>query len=257
MKSARYHLYFAWCFGRVVYVGVTKDLKIRVADHKRAKGIFGQFLRQEGDNVEFKIVVIGPRSYIYDLEVKLIEALGVRQRGVGFNLASGGIGGRDPHPSTREKISNILRARSPELHARWWRAGVAALKGKPRKPASEETRAKLSEAGRGRKLTPEQKTAFIEGRRKVPMSDDSRRKLIERNKARVYSEEHRAICSANLIAYNKSKKGTKFSLERRLEMRQTFLGRKVSEETRDKMREAAHETWRRRRLGEFAKGAEE
>jgi len=247
MKSACYNLYFVWHLGQVVYVGVTKNLKRRIAEHKKAKGVFGQFLRREEGNVEFKIVTIGPRSYIYDLEVKLIVALGVRD--VGFNLSAGGIGGRDPHPSTREKISEILRTRSPELHARWWRAGQEAQRGKPRKPVSPETRAKLSEVGRGRKLTPEQKAVLIEARRKIPMSDESRQKLIERNKARVYSEEHKAKSSVMLIAYNKSRAGVPLTLERRLQLSRFHSGRKVSEETRARMREAARETWRRRRSG--------
>lgn len=111
---------------------------------------------------------------------------------------------------------------------------IASISGVPR---SQETRDKISAKGRargtngwaGKTHSPESKKKMSEsakGRKMPPVSDETRRKISEAKKGKTLSLEHR------------SKLGTKFTEEHRAKLAQARRGRKMSEETKAKIRRA-------------------
>lgn len=243
-----HHLYFALHCGRVVYIGVSWNLSRRISEHKRSKNSFGEFLREQGVDVSFVTVLAGERSYIYDAEVRAVELFGTREP-FGFNRAQGGIGGRDPLPSTRKKISQANKGKKLSAwHIEKWLAG--AKEARKTHVISDETRAKISQAGRRRKYTEEHIRKFREARRRAPFTDSMRAKLIERNKARKgvpRSEKDRAKIAERLHVLNQSRKGVPLSDSVKAKISKAHKGRVVSDEIKARMSEAAFKVWRERR----------
>ena len=111
------------------YIGVSKNPCKRFGEHCRNSSrrcYIDQTIREVGkENVIFQVLVGGARSFIYELEKKAIAKFRTRWP-FGFNVSLGGVGGRDPLPITRAKISAaskapervaklILRNQSPEF----------------------------------------------------------------------------------------------------------------------------------------------
>ncbi len=98
----------------IAYIGVTKrhPPRNRLRGHYAQNTPIGDAIRLcgRGDFV-FQELVRGTREFIYDLEAKAIVSFNTRWPN-GYNLASGGFGGRDPLPSTRAKMS--VHRRTPE-----------------------------------------------------------------------------------------------------------------------------------------------
>lgn len=120
------------------YVGVSKDASRRFSAHRISKRFcpLSDVIRHydlRADSV--RILAVGSRAYIYDLEFTAIAAFGTRWP-LGFNIASGGYGCRDHLPSVRARMS--ARARAPDR--------IAALIARNKSP---EMRAKVSTKGRG------------------------------------------------------------------------------------------------------------
>lgn len=101
-------------------------------------------------------------------------------------------------------------------------------------PKSDETKRKIAEANKGKKLSEEHKRKLYEVNKGKTISEETRRKLSESKKGKKlapFSEEHkRKIAEA--------RKGKKHSEESKEKNRQAHLGRTVSEETKRKLSEA-------------------
>jgi hypothetical protein len=127
------------------YIGVSKSPVRRWGQHSRAATTLGRAIRQCGrDNVIFQIIATGDRETIYALERAEIFAQKTRFPG-GYNIAEGGFGGREPLPSTREKLSAAMvgTTLSAANRAKLLAANIG-------KHHSAETRAKISVAARHR-----------------------------------------------------------------------------------------------------------
>jgi hypothetical protein len=145
------------------YIGVARN-----ANRRWNYGHFGSQKNNRHDNPKFanaiakhgwdnlikQILIFAPEEYCYDLERKIRSS-----ENIGWNLAIGG--GKPPisKPRGKEYVSP-LKGKTRETP--WMIGNTPANKGML---ASEETRAKLSAAGKGRKNTPEHLAKRMESRR--------------------------------------------------------------------------------------------
>ena len=135
------------------YVGVSKNANsrwtyghgwaFRKNRHENAK-LANAIAKHGWDNLIKTVVVISDESYCYDLERKLRP-----KELIGWNLA---IGGGKPQVS------------KPRL--------IGRPPGNAGKPVSDETRAKLSAAKKGRKQTPEQIAKRVASRKATLMAQN-------------------------------------------------------------------------------------
>lgn len=77
------------------YIGVSKNPKRRYREHCR---------KHNEKKISLNILVCGSHEYIYDLEQRAINAF-CTLCPQGYNLNIGGLGGREPTPSIRAKLS--------------------------------------------------------------------------------------------------------------------------------------------------------
>lgn len=152
------------------YVGVTvKTVEERYQGHKYSANSGSQFLihkaMRKHDDLVVDTVLEGPEDYCYLIESKLRPT-----EYVGYNIACGGrAAGIACGEGTREKISAALRGKkrakhSPETNAKRVASGKATREANKAAGkilvVTEETRAKLSAAGKGRVRTPEQRQRY-------------------------------------------------------------------------------------------------
>ena len=108
----------------------------------------------------------------------------------GYNCSTGGVSGKRG-PETRAKVSAALRGRKLSPETR---AKIsAAHKGKK---VSQETCAKLSEAHKGKKLSPEARAKIGAANKGRKASPEARAKMSAAHKGRKHSPEHRARIGA-------------------------------------------------------------
>ena len=100
------------------------------------------------------------------------------------------------------------------------------------KKISEETKRKLSESCKGRKLSEEAKQKISEANKGKKSSEDKKQKISEANKGRKLSEEHKKKIS-------ETKKGKEHSEEHNKKISESMKGKnkgkKLSEERKQKM----------------------
>ena len=136
--------------------------------------------------------------------------------------------------STGREIPEETRQKMGEKIAEWYATHVHPNQGKHLK---EETRRKISEAQKGKKLTSEQRAKAIaaleEYRAEHPGGN---------NKGRTYPAEFGRKVSAALKEYYKThdalNKGVPMSEEQKKKLSEKLTGRKLSAETRRRMSEA-------------------
>ena len=114
----------------------------------------------------------------------------------GYNLNSGGGGGKTPSEETRRKMSEVNKGKNNGFYGKNHSAETRrklseARKGKPGamtgRKHSAEARRKLSEAHKGKKHTPETRRKMSEsrkGKRRAPYSLETRRKMSEERKGK-------------------------------------------------------------------------
>lgn len=130
--------------------------------------------------------------------------------------------GQRPSEETRKKLSESQKGKNT------WSKG---------RKMSQETIEKISASNRGKKMSDEFKRKMSESRKGVgnPMfgktrSEETREKASKSLKGRIFTEEHRANLSAAL-------KGHNVPLEARNKWSELFTGKKLSDETKQKMSE--------------------
>ena len=137
-------------------------------------------------------------------------------------------------------------------------------------PMSEETKRKIGEAAKGKKLSEEHKLKISEalkGRKRGPMSEEQKRKLSKANKGQVpwstgktLSKEHRHKISKSRMGklygpmsenqkrkLSKAHMGKKLSTEHKLNMSRANKGKKLSVEHRRKISESLKQWWAKQR----------
>lgn len=129
---------------------------------------------------------------------------------LGYNLTKGGDAGLEFSEETRRKMSEAQSRRAPP---------------------TPETRAKMSAAGRGRKLSPEHIEKCASARRGRRMSEEQKEKLRQANLGKTASEETRAKMS-------EAHKGRVRSKEANAKCREKRLGMKFGEDFREKIRQS-------------------
>jgi len=190
------------------------------------------------------LVVASDWEYLCELEQKAIAAFGTMAPG-GFNLTAGGEGapGQIWTPEQRAKMSIARKGKGtgPRPHARGWSHDA-------------EAKRKISEAGKGREFSEETraKIGAIHVGNTYNLgsvrSDESRAKMRLAQKGRTFSEETRAKMSAAQKGVKKSPehaakvgarhKGKKVvvSPETAKKISEAHRGRKHTEETKQNMR---------------------
>ncbi len=190
------------------YVGKANDVAKRWKQHvrraKKPSGYFHAALKKHGAE-QFKITSV----FVYESEEDSLFAerltiglLHTDQKGVGFNLDAGGVGGkksaetrakigaanrgRKASPETCAKISAVQRGRKQSIESVAKR--VASNTGKKRSP---EARAKMSAGKRGVEFSAAHRAnlaAAWEKRRLTPVTDESRAKMSASAKERYRKE---------------------------------------------------------------------
>jgi hypothetical protein len=190
------------------YVGVSKNAKKRwLYGHNWAhrKGrhdnprLANAISKYGWDNLIKTVLVVADENYCYDLERKLRP-----EDSIGWNLVTGG--GKPPITKPRgENYISPLKGKARETP--WMVGRIPSNKGVP---ASEELRKKLSEAGKGKKNTPEHLAKRMESRRLTRIARGQIRPFIvngvQYESSRIASEKL-AIPEATLKywAYGKGK----------------------------------------------------
>jgi len=146
-----------------------------------------------------------------------------------YNIALGGDGGGAGNPSeeTRAKMSKAQKGRVTSEKTKAKISSANKGRGKGRK-LSEETKIKISNAGKGRKHSEETKVKMSKRAVGKKHSEETKEKLSMINKNKKLSEETKAKISKGL-------KGENCSAETRKKISELHKGRKRSEETRKKM----------------------
>lgn len=180
------------------YVGQTINIEDRYKQHrkdsknkdKKPNSIFYRAIRKYGfDNFDFKVIETDiDISEIHEREKFWIKELNTMKPN-GYNLTEGGEGtfGYRHTEESKKKMSEMK-------------------KGVPAKPKSEETRRKLSEANRGKKLSEETKIKIGNANRGRKLTDEHKKRISETQKGRVHSEEHNKNVSLGLLNMSPEKK---------------------------------------------------
>lgn len=193
---------------RKEYIGVHSTRKVDDGYIGSGKLIRQAIEKYGKENFEYVVLAeFDTRQEALERERELVTPEYVEQPHV-YNLRVGGEGGsatgaghpwaqRENAEDVRQKISDAQKGRPvPE----WKRKQIAeSLMGKYTgeksgrfgKKASDETRRKLSEVGRGRKHTEEARRKISEGNKGKKMTEDQRARLSEARKGMRFSEEHR------------------------------------------------------------------
>jgi len=244
-----------------VYVGQSRDIKKRFTEHKRRlrnnrhanMHLQKSWAKYGSANFTFEILeecfvaVIDEREMFYISKYEKINGI--------YNLQEGGSGGipseeikikiRDKRKhqviteETRRKISEANKG-----HTSWTKGKTQTeeTKRKIRKSTKEsmtnEVRQKMSKSHMGIKMTKETKKKISEANKGKKFSSEHRLKISEAAKRRIYTEETKQKISD-------AKKGKLLSIDHRRAISEShkgeanpFYGKKHSDETRKKMRDA-------------------
>jgi group I intron endonuclease len=120
----------------------------------------------------------------YAREAEIVTEEFCRRRDT-YNIKTGGMGGSRHSPESRERMSESKRGRKLSPEHR---AKLAeSLRGRKRSP---EVREKISESQRGRELSPEHRAKLAESRLGRKHSPETREKISESQRGRKLSPEH-------------------------------------------------------------------
>ena len=215
------------------YIGQTVDVQNRWNNHRFASGdcpaLHGAIKKYGVDAFDFNVVeVCRSKAQADEAERTLIRRYHTRSYESGYNITNGGDGvsGWRASPETRERM-------------RLAHLGNRSFLGRH---LSAEHRAKLSVASKGRRHTPEAR-AKMSVSRKPQAPPMLGKKHSEETKAKM-----RASAEARKDQMRSVALGRKHTEETKAKIREGHLGRKVSEDGRERMRAAARRRECTRRL---------
>ena len=116
-----------------------------------------------------------------------------------------------------------------------------AMKGKKRKPFSEEHKKKLSEAHKGKKLSDETKKKLSKACKGKKRSEEARKNMSKAQKDGkngFYGRHHTEETRKKIAAAQKGKKRKPFSEETKKHLSEVHTGKKLLEETKKKISES-------------------
>lgn len=137
-----------------VYIGVTNNLSRRIKEHSRNKSAIGASLRKHG--IAFhsvRAIAILSAEDAYILEQKAVAAYNTISPN-GLNLAVGGEGILRHTPESKRKMSEAKAGKKPE------NGTVERFTEWVKRPKSEEHRASISSALKGRALSKAHKSSL-------------------------------------------------------------------------------------------------
>lgn len=219
------------------YVGKTNNLQVRWKHHKcdrRGRSYIGRAIRKYGaSNFNFTVLDSYPNEEeAYRGEVSWISHFQSNQSDQGYNLDSGGVGGKRASEETRRKQSLahkgvprpsevIAKLHSPEAR----RKVAEANQGKVR---SESTKRKISEAHLGRPKSPISVERSAAKHRGKPVSEEHRAKLSVALRGRVFSSEHRAKLAVANVTNGLLRRGKPLTQEHKDKVSSSLKGRIVT-----------------------------
>jgi len=166
------------------------------------------------DQYSYEVLLACDDDYLDFFEKAFIDGYDSHRNGLNKTIGGTAIKARYPDAETKAKMSE---AQKGKVHSEETKAKLSeARKGKT---ASEETKAKISAVQKGKPMSEEQKAKIAAAKKGKPRSEETKAKLSAVQRGKSISEEHKA----KIAASNK--------------------GKSRSEETKAKMREA----WKRRR----------
>lgn len=220
------------------YVGKTNNLKQRWKHHRCSRlSYIGRAIRKYGvANFTFQLLEeCVSEEDAYTRERYWVAFYKSDQQGSGYNLESGGLGGKTASETTRQKQSEARKGKprpahvvaamhTPEARAK----SLAARRGKHR---SAVTRAKMSVAAKGKQKSREAVEKSAAGHRGRPLSPEHREKIAKACRGKVVPLETRAKMSAA----GRGKIKGPLSLEHRLKLSRATKGRPHTPEHRAKL----------------------
>ncbi len=201
MEQVRHSLYELLFPNGKRYLGITSNFSKRMAEHSRLarlekkRPVYKAIRRFGWGNVGKKVLAVGPKDYIADLEIKAITAFNSREHG--YNVSLGGDLSPMLVPETRKKQSATLTGYKH----------------------TDESKKSMSIAQQGRKHTPETKEQIGAVHRGKIVSFEQREKQRLAMTGRMASDETRAKMSA-------VRTGSKRSEETKQKMRDAWARRK-------------------------------
>lgn len=232
-----FFVYIHTCPNGKKYVGVTTQDKpeYRWGEGKnyRNNNHFNNAIQKYGwDNIKHEYFKTESKDLMFYWEKILIYYHNTMNHDNGYNLTSGGDSCFDFSEETKKKISDAGKGRKlSDDHKRKLIESNKSRKGVFHH--SDETKQKISESGKGRQSP-------TKGMKMPPRSEEYRKKISEANRKRKYSEEtKRKISEAN--------KGRKMTDEQKMNISNAQKGRTHSEETKRKMSEARKLYWENKR----------
>jgi hypothetical protein len=215
------------------YIGITNNFKRRKLNHlqglKNPKYPINYALKKYHGKEKWEIIGEFSKEVSEKLEIALIDLLNTRKPN-GYNLSGGGEINKEVHEDTRNKIriSNSKRKMSKKHK----QAILKAIKSVPR---SIETKRKISEGHKGKKLSAETKkkiSEFQKGKTRPRIQyDNIRGKTYEE----IYGVEKAKIIKQKLKGRTAWNKGIKLKEEHKKKLSEIHKGKKLSEEHKKKI----------------------
>lgn len=191
------------------YIGLAKSFEMRMWGHKCASGkknnlpVYNAIRKYGWDSVRKEIICKAPLSEIFGLEKDFVEKENTLVPN-GYNAIPGGKFIPSLSKDVAKKVSETKRGTPlTEAHKK-----ALSLAWKTRPPISDKTRAKLSLAGLGRKVSAETRKKISLRTRGRKLSEETRKKI--GNRPYFVTPESRAKMSVSAaLAWAKRKKNKK------------------------------------------------
>jgi group I intron endonuclease len=231
-----------------IYIGQTiHTIQRRKREHiNNARGgssmaLYRAMRKYGTDNFVFEpICYCTSREEASSKEIEMIKLLNSKARHVGYNMTDGGEGANGCHPSEETRAKMRAKILSPETKEKIRRAGIG-------RRHTEETKIKMSKAQRGHipwtlgtHLTEEVKNKLskVMKRRILPKETQLRisAAVSAANARRVVTDQQKAKISAANKGRSPWNAGKHISDETKAKISVANKGRKLSEETKEKMR---------------------
>ena len=184
------------------YYGITKQkVETRWNNGKRYKGndYFTNAINKHGwNNFEHIVIAKGlTEEEAKWLEVELIRELDTTNGNKGYNITKGGDSNPMDNEESRKKISESLKGK--KLTGETRKKISKSLKGRT---LNEEHRKKISESLKGRTFTEETKQKMSETMKGKKLTEETRKKISKIMKGRILSEETKQKMSETMKGKN-------------------------------------------------------